>query len=239
MKRFLLVVAAVAAVSFAKAETEMLLDSIVDFDATGAPSKKEVFLYDASGKANMWYMYGISASGEWSQQQVYQLSYQYSDGRVSLRNEKLSTSSGWILMNRTFYTYDEEGRLTLESRESLSAVGNTWSEIARYLYEYDEWGIYKILYQFGGGEDYLSYILDSEASTETERVFDIYWTGYEEEGTDGQRIYYASEHEVTPVEGIEEVVNANAKANAKWMHEGQLYILRGGQLFSPAGARVR
>lgn len=226
---------ALAAVPFAMADTRLLVDSIVDFNEEGASTQKETFSYNVSGNANMWYKYGKN-NGVWTTSQTYQLSYEYSNGRISRRNENLSTSTGWILMNRTNYTYDEQGRISLESRESLSAVGNTWSVIAQMIYTYGEGDVIeKIDYKFGSaGEDYLSYVYIPESSTEEKRVYNIYWTGFEEEGTDGPRIFYLSEHMVTPSQSVESVSEPSV-VSRKLFQNGQLLILRGNKQYSITG----
>lgn len=236
MKRILFVMVAVAAVSFAQADTRLLVDSIVDFNAEGTPTQKDAFLYDITGNATMWHKYGKN-NGEWATTQSYQLSYEYTNGRISRRNEKLSTSTGWILMNRTNYSYDDQGRISLESRESLSAVGNTWSVIAQMIYTYGEGDVIeKIDYKFGSaGEDYLSYVYVPESSSETIGVYAIYWTGFEEEGTDGQRKYYYSEHYVSSTQGVEAVTDDRLPVTEKILRNGEVLILRGDKTYDLMG----
>ena len=142
-------------------------------------------------------------------------------------------------MNRTDFTYDEQGRLSMESRWSLSAVGNTWSEIARHVYQYGADNVVeKIFYQFGGGDDYLTYVLNAAESTPNQRVMDIYWTGYESEGTDGKRIYYVSEHEVIAPQSIPQLNHQSQITNYKSVKDGVLYIHHGNQTFDARGAKV-
>ena len=237
-KMLLLMVAAGWMTTGAMAETTMLLDSIVDFSSDGQPSKKEAFLYDASGHTTMWYQYSMSGD-QWSTLYTYQLANQYdAQGRVSRRNESLNTGSGWVLMNRTDYTYDEQGRLQMESRWSLSAVGNTWTEISRHVYQYGaDDAVEQIWYQLGGGEAYLSYILVPEESTPSMRVMDIYWTGYEEDGAEGQRIYYFSEHEIQPSQAIDQVEDSSP-AIRKIIYNGQVYILQEGKTYLLTGQGI-
>ena len=220
------------------AETATLLDSIVDLTADDELSKKEAFIYDEAGNATTWYQYTMS-SGQWTTLYTYQLSNQFdAQERVSRRNESLNTGSGWVLMNRTDFTYDEQGRLSMESRWSLSAVGNTWSEIARHVYQYGADNVVeKIFYQFGGGDDYLTYVLNAAESTPNQRVMDIYWTGYESEGTDGKRIYYFSEHEVQPA-AIQTLNHQSPITNHKSIKDGVLLIHHNGQTFDARGARI-
>ena len=239
-KKIFLLLAAVWMAANVMAETTLLLDSIVDLTAESQPSKKEAFLYDAAGHATMWYQYSMSGD-QWSTLYTYQLANQYdAQGRVSRRNESLNTGSGWVLMNRTDFTYDEQGRVQMESRWSLSAVGNTWSEISRHVYQYGENDVVeKIFYQFGGGDDYLTYILVPEESTAEKHVMDTYWTGYEAEGADGRRIYYFSEHEVQPSQAIDQITNDPSPMTNKVIKEGQLFILRGDKAYTIGGQEIK
>ena len=128
----------------------------------------------------------------------------------------------------------------MESRWSLSAVGNTWSEISRHVYQYGENDVVeKIFYQFGGGDDYLTYILVPEESTAEKHVMDTYWTGYEAEGADGRRIYYFSEHEVQPSQAIDQITNDPSPMTNKVIKEGQLFILRGDKAYTIGGQEIK
>ena len=230
-------IAALMAVN-AMADKALLVDSIVDLTADGTPSAKELFLYDGSGYGAMWSEYTWS-NGQWNTLYTYKLNNECdAQGRVTRRNEILNTNAGWILMYRTDFTYDEQDRLLTESRWSLSAVNNTWLEGRKLIYQYGESDVPEtILYQFAGGEDYLTYILVPEESTAEKRVMDTYWTGYEEEGTQGRRIYYLSEHNVQLSQGIDLVTGSLQKAK-KVILNGQLFIIRTDKKYSITGEEI-
>ena len=223
----------------AMADKALLVDSIVDLTADGTPSAKELFLYDGSGYGTMWYEF-TWANGQWNTLYTYKLQNECdAQGRVSRRNEILNTNAGWILMYRTDFAYDEQGRLQSESRWSLSAVNNTWLEGRKLIYQYGESDVPEtILYQFAGGEDYLTYILVPEESTAEKRVMDIYWTGYEDEGTEGRRIYYLSEHEVASPQGIDQITNGQSQMTNKIIKDGQFIILRGDKTYTITGTEL-
>lgn len=220
------------------AEKVLLVDSIVDLNTGGQPTAKEYFLYDVYGHGAMWYEYTWS-NGQWNTLYTYRLENEFdAQGRVSRRNETLNTNAGWILMYRTDFTYDEQNRLQKESRWSLSAQNNTWLEGRSLIYQYGESDVPDtILYQFAGGEGYMTYVLVPEESTTEKRVMDTYWTGYEEYGADGRRIYYCSEHTILPPQGIDQVTGSSQKAK-KVILNGQLLILRGNKKYSVTGEEI-
>ena len=236
-KLFFLFAATVLAMNV-MAEKALLVDSIVDLSADGAPTAKELFLYDGSGYGKMWYEYTWT-NGQWNMLYTYRLGNEFdAQGRVTRRNEILNTNAGWILMYRTDFTYDEQNRLLAESRWSRSSGDETWLEGRTLTYQYGETDVpQKIFYQFAGGEDYITYVLVPEQSTAQKRVMDIYWTGYEEYGADGQRIYYLSEHNVQSSQGIDHVTGSSQKAK-KVILNGQLFILRGDKKYSITGEEV-
>lgn len=55
MKKYIFIAVALLAVSLAKADTEVLLDSIVTFNEEGVPTNKESYTYNETGVQTKFY----------------------------------------------------------------------------------------------------------------------------------------------------------------------------------------
>lgn len=202
----------------------LLLDSIVESSEYGLQSK-QTFTYNNRGEATDWLLYKFS-NNVWNKERTYRLSSTYnSDGQLSTRQEELQTTTGWALMSRTDYEYDEQGRVLNETRWSHSASGTPWTHMSRNCFHYNEAGkVDTIYYQLAGDTDwepYMTMVTNAELSTDEMRVMDRLWTGEEEYGADGQQIYYFSIHTIETA--LPQVVNANRTASKRLVN-GQVII---------------
>lgn len=182
----------------ARAESRMLLDSILTTDEFG-PTELTVYEYNGQGVATYSYLY-LAADSGWALNQTNQLAELLDQqGRVVTVNRSLLTDGNWILMSRINYEYDADGRLAAEVAQSRSAWGQTWNNMYRYRYIYADGVVDTIYYELWDTDGWLEYITlvrVAGESTPACRVMDRFWTGYESEGTDGQMLFYYSEHEV-------------------------------------------
>lgn len=84
----------------------------------------------------------------------------------------------------------EQGRVVMQIRYSRSMQGKTWNESGRDRYIYGESAMADTIYHEnwdnGSWKPYLSMYANAEESSEVMYVYDRYWTGYEDEGMDGQ-----------------------------------------------------
>lgn len=225
-------------ISIGAQEQVLLLDSIVTSSAYGL-TDKEVYTYSGGQDATDYMVYNASVSGGWDLARTYRLSYVYDEnGRATTCNETLSTGSGWVLMSRKDITYYSDGSIDTETHWSLSAVGNTWSPITRDVYHYSADGsiesIDNELYDNGSWTPYITLAINEASSTAEKRVFDRYWTGYEEEGTDGQAIFYYSMHLTSALN--EARLNA---APHKIIRDGQVLIISGRKTFTTHGIELK
>lgn len=236
MRKIYLLFAAFVALPM-MAEQKLLLDSIVETD-----TQKEVFVYNTAGEAHEYYKYNSDYAGGWSLTESYIQTFTYdAEKHLASCMRNMLVDGNYVQMYRVDYTYDEHGCVATETILSHSAWGNPWNNMARYTHEYvDDNVLERTVYEMWGTNNwdpYMTYIRNAEQSTETMRVMDKYWTGYESEGSDGQIIYYYSMHEVTNTEGIE-TTKLNTRA-LKVIENGNVYILRNGIKYDATGSIVR
>lgn len=235
MKRLMILAVACLTALAASAAEKMLLDS-VRTSASYGPQDLEVYTYNEQGIAATYCVYRWQ-SGEWVLGKEYDLEPVYSaDGRLFRMNQYLHTGGDRVLMSRVEYAYDADGRIISETSHSHSAAGTPWNNMARDLYVYDADGqvdtIYHEIADGSGWMPYMTLITVRDASTETTRVMDRFWTGYESEGADGQSVYSFSIHEVTALRDA-----TLAPASRKILRDGQVLLMRDGECYDVLGTR--
>lgn len=203
----------------------LLLDSIVESNEYGLQSK-QTFTYNNRGEATDWLVYNYGADNAWTLDRTYRLSSTYnSNGQLAIRQEELQTTTGWALMSRTDYEYDEQGRVLTETQWSHSAQGTPWTHMSRNCFHYNEAGKVDTIYnQLANDKDwdpYMTMVTNTELSTDEMRVMDRLWAGFEEDGADGQQIYYFSIHTIETA--LPQVSNANRTASKRLVN-GQVII---------------
>lgn len=96
----------------------------------------------------------------------------------------------------------EQGRVVMQIRYSRSMQGKTWNESGRDRYIYGESAMADTIYHEnwdnGSWKPYLSMYANAEESSEIMYVYDRYWTGYEDEGMDGQLILLQLAFRIAP-----------------------------------------